>query len=51
VLEREKQKNLDGHEHNTGIHNAPGWNDRLASSSEAAIKVRFSPPLHCVRSS
>jgi hypothetical protein len=47
VLEREKQKNLDGHEHNTGIHNAPGWNDRLASSSEAAIKV-LPPPLPLV---
>lgn len=42
LLEREKAKNLAGHEHETGIHNAPGWNDRLASSSEAAIKV---PPM------
>jgi hypothetical protein len=40
VLEREKHKNLSGKHQKTGIENAPGWNDRLASASEAAVKVR-----------
>jgi hypothetical protein len=39
VLEREKKKNLEGTQHKSLIHDAPGWNDKLASSSEAVIKV------------
>ena len=42
VLELEKQRNLRKEQHKTSapIHNAPGWNQYLASASEAAIKVR-----------
>jgi len=38
VLEREKQKNLRGHdeEHVPGVK---GWNEHLASDSEAAVKA------------
>lgn len=42
VLGREKQKNLDGNQHKSGStphDNAPGWNELLASQSEAAIKA------------
>ncbi|KAJ1307886.1 hypothetical protein OPQ81_001965 [Rhizoctonia solani] len=38
VLEREKHKNLRGEQHSTHNH-APGWNELLASDSEAAIKA------------
>ncbi|KAG8713285.1 hypothetical protein FRC11_012694 [Ceratobasidium sp. 423] len=38
VLEREKQKNLRGEQHSTHT-NAPGWNELLASDSEANIKA------------
>ncbi|CAE6507315.1 unnamed protein product [Rhizoctonia solani] len=38
VLEREKHKNLRGEQHSTHTH-APGWNELLASDSEAHIKA------------
>ncbi|CAE6537119.1 unnamed protein product [Rhizoctonia solani] len=38
VLEREKQKNLRGEQNSTHTH-APGWNELLASDSEAHIKA------------
>lgn len=42
VLEIEKQRNINKvqHETSTTINNAPGWNEYLASSSEASVKVR-----------
>jgi hypothetical protein len=40
VLEREKHKNLSGTQGKSVIDNAPGWNDLLASASEAVVKVR-----------
>ena len=41
VLETEKQRNLKKIQHKTSspIRNAPGWNQHLASASEAAVKV------------
>ncbi|TBU21479.1 hypothetical protein BD311DRAFT_706953 [Dichomitus squalens] len=41
VLEREKQRNLSKQQHKTStpIPNAPGWNEHLASASEASIKA------------
>ncbi|KIP08224.1 hypothetical protein PHLGIDRAFT_104622 [Phlebiopsis gigantea 11061_1 CR5-6] len=41
VLEIEKQRNMDKVQHKTSttIRNAPGWNEYLASSSEAAVKA------------
>jgi hypothetical protein len=39
VLEREKHKNLAGKQEKSLIDNAPGWNDLLASASEAVVKV------------
>ena len=49
VLDTEKARNLKGEQHKTSttIRNAPGWNQYLASASEAAIKVRamFLPTL------
>ncbi|KZT29845.1 hypothetical protein NEOLEDRAFT_1127725 [Neolentinus lepideus HHB14362 ss-1] len=41
LLEREKHRNLQGtqHETSTPIHNAPGWNETLGSTSEANIKA------------
>jgi hypothetical protein len=46
VLEAEKQKNLSGTQHKTSTphDHAPGWNEHLASSSEASIKVRYFKP-------
>ncbi|QRV89980.1 hypothetical protein RhiJN_17998 [Ceratobasidium sp. AG-Ba] len=38
VMEREKQKNLQGKQTSTQKH-APGWNEQLASHSEAHIKA------------
>ncbi|QRW18266.1 hypothetical protein RhiXN_03190 [Rhizoctonia solani] len=38
VLEREKHKNLRGEQHSPHTH-APGWNEALASDSEAVIKA------------
>jgi hypothetical protein len=45
VLETEKHRNLNKkqHETSTPIKNAPGWNQYLASASEAAVKV-CNPP-------
>jgi hypothetical protein len=45
TLEREKQKNLSGTQHKSLHPNAPGWNDKLASASEAAVKVRSLLPI------
>jgi len=41
VLQTEKDRNLSGNQHKTSttIDNAPGWNEYLASSSEAAVKA------------
>lgn len=41
VLESEKQKNLTGQQHKTSAphEHAPGWNEYLASASEAAVKA------------
>lgn len=41
VLELEKQRNLAGKQHatSTPIPEAPGWNEQLATSSEAHIRV------------
>ncbi|KAJ3555749.1 hypothetical protein NM688_g2400 [Phlebia brevispora] len=41
TLEKEKQRNLKKEQHKTStpIRNAPGWNEYLASASEAAIKA------------
>jgi hypothetical protein len=43
TLEREKHRNLKGEQHktsNTTPHDhAPGWNEPLASASEASVKV------------
>ena len=39
VLESEKRKNLSGKQH-SHHKSAPGWNENLASASEAAVKVR-----------
>lgn len=44
VLEAEKQKNLSGTQTKSTIHNAPGWNEKLSSASEAVIKVRLHLP-------
>jgi hypothetical protein len=50
VLEREKQKSLDARKHpeaglngGRGLKNAPGWNERLASDSEAIVKAELEP--------
>ncbi|KAI0091200.1 hypothetical protein BDY19DRAFT_1046901 [Irpex rosettiformis] len=41
VIDLEKQRNLRGEQHETStpIKNAPGWNEYLASASEAAVKA------------
>ncbi|EJD00134.1 uncharacterized protein FOMMEDRAFT_92698, partial [Fomitiporia mediterranea MF3/22] len=41
VLEREKQRNLKGKQHKTSTphKHAPGWNEYLASTSEANVKA------------
>ncbi|KLO17400.1 hypothetical protein SCHPADRAFT_937099 [Schizopora paradoxa] len=42
VLEREKHRNLHGkHNHGSTVHpeHAPGWNEELASESEAVVKA------------
>ncbi|KAF8606497.1 hypothetical protein BDV93DRAFT_604474 [Ceratobasidium sp. AG-I] len=38
VIEREKQKNLQGRQHSPHKH-APGWNEALATDAEATIKA------------
>ncbi|KAK9764438.1 hypothetical protein K7432_008042 [Basidiobolus ranarum] len=42
VLEKEKQKNLRGETKGT-IKNHPGWNEKLASHSEASVKADRTP--------
>ncbi|KAJ6492281.1 hypothetical protein C8R45DRAFT_193621, partial [Mycena sanguinolenta] len=41
TLEREKQRNLSGSQHKTSTphDHAPGWNEYLASESEASVKA------------
>ncbi|THG99722.1 hypothetical protein EW145_g7207 [Phellinidium pouzarii] len=42
IIEREKQRNLQGKQHKkstTSDNYAPGWNEYIASNSEAAIKA------------
>ncbi|KAJ6530373.1 hypothetical protein DFH09DRAFT_934329, partial [Mycena vulgaris] len=41
VLEREKQRNLSKTQHKTSTphEHAPGWNEHLASDSEATVKA------------
>eukprot|EP00891_Asterochloris_glomerata_P001943 jgi/Astpho2/1943/Aster-x0089 len=39
VLEAEKRKNLSGQTKSSMPGHAPGWNERLASDSEAAVKA------------
>ncbi|KAI6125057.1 hypothetical protein EDD16DRAFT_1857077 [Pisolithus croceorrhizus] len=41
VLEREKRRNLSGTQHATSspIEDAPGWNEYLATTSEAHVKA------------
>ncbi|KAJ7453100.1 hypothetical protein FB451DRAFT_1100384 [Mycena latifolia] len=41
VLEREKQRNLSNSQHKTSTphEHAPGWNEHLASDSEATVKA------------
>ncbi|KAF8202141.1 hypothetical protein BJ912DRAFT_943874, partial [Pholiota molesta] len=40
VLEREKRRNLEKKFHNFSPHeHAPGWNETLASASEASVKA------------
>lgn len=41
VLERQKQRNLQGKAPTT-VPNAPGWNEELASDSEAIVKAEQS---------
>ncbi|KAI5449292.1 hypothetical protein NCC49_005154 [Naganishia albida] len=38
ALEEEKQKNLSGTQKSVHPEDAPGWNETLASESEAVIK-------------
>jgi len=44
TLEREKQKHLAGKDEDSHTHpeHAPGWNEALASESEAVIKAEQS---------
>ena len=48
VLEREKQRNLAKHHYQTTapVDDAPGWNEYLASDSEAFVKVSCRPTHH-----
>ncbi|KAI0300958.1 hypothetical protein BC826DRAFT_628833 [Russula brevipes] len=41
VLEREKRRNLSRHPYQTSspLDHSPGWNERLASTSEANVKA------------
>lgn len=45
ILELEKNRNLRGIQHKTSTPHAhaPGWNEHLASASEASIKVCTRP--------
>jgi hypothetical protein len=51
TLEREKQKNLKGEQDDKSapMDKAPGWNQHLASRSEAEVKVRVASPPHSRR--
>ena len=44
MLEKEKNKNLNGEQHaddaSAPLKHAPGWNQNLSSTSEAHVKVR-----------
>lgn len=52
VLEREKRRTLSGEQHKTPhIDGAPGWNEHLASSAEAHVKVRTDQSTRFVDSS
>jgi len=45
TLEKEKRRNLEGkHHHSSSMHaeHAPGWNEYLASESEAVVKAQRS---------
>jgi hypothetical protein len=50
VLEREKQRNLSNTQHKTSTPHAeaPGWNEYLASTSEADVKVRSFLFIHSI---
>ncbi|WWC85395.1 uncharacterized protein L201_000258 [Kwoniella dendrophila CBS 6074] len=41
IIEEEKQRNLSGNQDSSAPHkeHAPGWNEHLASDSEAAVKA------------
>ncbi|KAF8239748.1 hypothetical protein L208DRAFT_1236331, partial [Tricholoma matsutake] len=41
TLDMEKQRNLSNKQHRTStpLSNAPGWNEHLASASEASVKA------------
>ncbi|KAF8896322.1 hypothetical protein BD779DRAFT_1495196 [Infundibulicybe gibba] len=45
TLEREKQRNLSNTQHKTSTphKHAPGWNEHLASTSEASVKADKAP--------
>jgi hypothetical protein len=48
VLEREKRRNLARHPYQTSsphVH-SPGWNETLATASEANVKVLIRPYLY-----
>ncbi|KZT73055.1 hypothetical protein DAEQUDRAFT_762415 [Daedalea quercina L-15889] len=48
TLETEKRRNLTGKQHKTSTpheEHAPGWNEYLASASEAAVKADQAPSL------
>jgi hypothetical protein len=48
VLEREKRRNLARHPYQTSspLDHSPGWNETLATASEAHVKVLIRPYLH-----
>ncbi|WWC69582.1 uncharacterized protein I206_103525 [Kwoniella pini CBS 10737] len=46
IIEEEKQRNLKGNQDSSAPHkdHAPGWNEHLASHSEAAVKADQAGP-------
>jgi len=49
VLDREKARNLSKtHKKSSPHEHAPGWNETLASASEASVKVRMSRRRQCL---
>ncbi|OCF71974.1 hypothetical protein I204_07237 [Kwoniella mangroviensis CBS 8886] len=46
IIEEEKQRNLKGQQDSSSPHknHAPGWNEHLASNSEAAVKADQAGP-------